>query len=85
MTFSLMAALGLRQNNSVIDIGCGSLRIARLLIPFLNPGSARDLKVGSPEMRFSNFFSQDSFMFLGSGMDSNLISEDSRRCLFSED
>jgi len=36
-TFNLLTTLGLRQNHSVLDIGCGSLRIGRLLIPYLNP------------------------------------------------
>jgi SAM-dependent methyltransferase len=38
MTFSLLAALGLRQHHHLLDIGCGSLRIGRLLIPYLNRG-----------------------------------------------
>jgi cyclopropane fatty-acyl-phospholipid synthase-like methyltransferase len=36
MTFNLLTTLGLRQDHSVLDIGCGSLRIGRLLIPYLN-------------------------------------------------
>jgi SAM-dependent methyltransferase len=38
MAFNLLTTLGLRQHHSVIDIGCGSLRIGRLLIPYLNRG-----------------------------------------------
>ena len=38
MTFNLLTTLGLRQHHSLLDIGCGSLRIARLLIPYLNRG-----------------------------------------------
>ncbi len=38
MTFGLLTALGLRQHHSVLDIGCGSLRVGRLLIPYLNCG-----------------------------------------------
>src|SRR5574338_1489702 len=38
MAFNLLTTLGLRQHHSVLDIGCGSLRIARLLIPYLNRG-----------------------------------------------
>ena len=38
MTFGLLTALGLRQHHRVLDIGCGSLRVARLLIPYLNAG-----------------------------------------------
>lgn len=36
MTFNLLTTLGLRQYHSLLDIGCGSLRIGRLLIPYLN-------------------------------------------------
>jgi SAM-dependent methyltransferase len=38
MTFNLLTTLGLRQHHSLLDIGCGSLRIGRLLIPYLNCG-----------------------------------------------
>ena len=38
MTFNLLTTLGLRQYHSVLDVGCGSLRIGRLLIPYLNRG-----------------------------------------------
>jgi SAM-dependent methyltransferase len=38
MTFNLLTTLGLRQNHSLLDVGCGSLRIGRLLIPYLNRG-----------------------------------------------
>lgn len=38
MTFSLLAVLGLRQQHRLLDIGCGSLRVGRLLLPYLNPG-----------------------------------------------
>lgn len=36
--FTLLAALGLREDHYVLDIGCGSLRLGRLLIPYLLPG-----------------------------------------------
>ena len=39
MTFGLLVALGLRQHHMLLDVGCGSLRVARLLIPYLNPGN----------------------------------------------
>ncbi|MEH6515101.1 MAG: class I SAM-dependent methyltransferase [Halioglobus sp.] len=39
MTFNLLTCLGLRQNHKVLDIGCGSLRVGRLLIPYLDKGS----------------------------------------------
>jgi cyclopropane fatty-acyl-phospholipid synthase-like methyltransferase len=38
MTFNLLTTLGLRQYHSLLDIGCGSLRIGRLFIPYLNCG-----------------------------------------------
>ena len=38
MVFNLLTTLGLRQHHSLLDIGCGSLRIGRLLIPYLNRG-----------------------------------------------
>src|SRR2546425_3988030 len=38
MTFNLLTTLGLRQHHSLRDIGCGSLRAGRLLIPYLNRG-----------------------------------------------
>jgi SAM-dependent methyltransferase len=38
MSFSLLVALGLRQHHRLLDVGCGSLRIGRLLIPYLNRG-----------------------------------------------
>jgi SAM-dependent methyltransferase len=37
-TFNLLTTLGLRQHHSLLDVGCGSLRIGRLLIPYLNRG-----------------------------------------------
>src|SRR5438093_10009866 len=38
MAFNLLTTLGLRQHQSLLDVGCGSLRIGRLLIPYLNRG-----------------------------------------------
>lgn len=35
LQFSVLTLLGLREEHSVLDIGCGSLRVGRLLIPFL--------------------------------------------------
>lgn len=39
MVFNLLTNLGLRQGHRVLDIGCGSLRIGRLLIPYLDSGN----------------------------------------------
>ncbi len=36
--FALLCALGLRENDRLLDIGCGSLRGGRLFIPYLAPG-----------------------------------------------
>lgn len=38
MQFRLLTALGLREHHSVLDLGCGSLRAGRLLIPYLGVG-----------------------------------------------
>jgi SAM-dependent methyltransferase len=35
MQFSLLTLLGMREHHRVLDVGCGSLRVGRLLIPFL--------------------------------------------------
>lgn len=39
MVFNLLTCVGLRQDHKVLDIGCGSLRNGRLLIPYLNKGN----------------------------------------------
>ena len=44
MSFGLLTALGLRQHDTVLDIGCGSLRVGRLLIPYLNRGNYTGLE-----------------------------------------
>ena len=36
MTFNLLTTIGLRQHHTLLDVGCGSLRIGRLFIPYLN-------------------------------------------------
>lgn len=38
MAFNLLTVCGLREHHRVLDIGCGSLRMGRLLMPFLLPG-----------------------------------------------
>jgi len=37
--FSLLFAVGMRETHRVLDVGCGSLRGGRLLIPYLRPGN----------------------------------------------
>src|SRR5262245_40890887 len=38
MRLNLLTTLGLRNNHSLLDTDCGSLRIGRILIPYLNRG-----------------------------------------------
>lgn len=37
--FSLLLFLGLREHHRVLDLGCGPIRLGRLLIPYLLPGN----------------------------------------------
>src|ERR1700691_5525757 len=37
--FMLLITLGLRDTDRVLDFGCGSLRLGRLLIPYLTAGN----------------------------------------------
>lgn len=37
--FNLLTSLGLKQNHSLLDIGCGSLRAGKLFIPYLGKGN----------------------------------------------
>jgi SAM-dependent methyltransferase len=39
MQFRLLCALGLREHHKLMDLGCGSLRAGRLLIPYLARGN----------------------------------------------
>jgi len=38
MQFNLLTSLGLRDYHTLLDIGCGSLRLGRLAIPYLRQG-----------------------------------------------
>ena len=75
MTFNLLTTLGLRQHHSLLDVGCGSLRIGRLLIAYLNRGKyfgvepnewlveegiKRELGEGLLEIKRPTFFFSDS-------------------------
>lgn len=44
MSFGLLTLLGLRQHHRLLDVGCGSLRIGRLLLPYLNRGGYTGLE-----------------------------------------
>jgi SAM-dependent methyltransferase len=35
MSFNLLTTLGLREHHRLLDIGCGSLRVGRVLVPYL--------------------------------------------------
>jgi len=39
LTAGLLFAAGLRETHSLVDVGCGSLRVGRLLIPYLREGN----------------------------------------------
>ena len=39
MQFNLLTFMGLRDYHKLLDIGCGSLRVGRLLIPYLLKGN----------------------------------------------
>jgi SAM-dependent methyltransferase len=75
MAFNLLTTLGLRQHHSLLDVGCGSLRIGRLLIPYLNrrkyfgvepnewlveQGIRRELGQALLEIKRPTFFFSDS-------------------------
>jgi SAM-dependent methyltransferase len=47
LTTSLLLCLGLRERHDVMDLGCGSLRIGRLLIPYLGRGRYTGLEPNS--------------------------------------
>jgi len=38
MSFGLLTSLGLRGRHALLDVGCGSCRLGRLFIPYLNYG-----------------------------------------------
>lgn len=85
MTFGLLTTLGLRQQHQVLDIGCGSLRVGRLLIPYLNRGRYTGLEpnewlvhegianeIGQDQIRIK----QPRFVYAGTG--AGLIAEGQR-------
>ena len=42
--FALLIAMGLRGHHRLLDFGCGSLRLGRLAIPYLDPGGYTGLE-----------------------------------------
>jgi hypothetical protein len=44
--FALLFLLGLREHHRVLDFGCGSLRLGRLLIPYLGGIAASSPRPG---------------------------------------
>ena len=78
--FNLLTAMGLRQNHTICDIGCGSLRAGKLIIPFLEPkkyhglepnqwlvddGIKNQLGQGIIEIKKPSFESNESFDLSG--------------------
>lgn len=45
--FRLLTALGLRETDRLLDVGCGSLRAGRLLIPYLAAGGYHGIEPNS--------------------------------------
>lgn len=44
MCFGLLTSLGLRGHHTLLDVGCGSCRVGRVLIPYLNVGMYHGLE-----------------------------------------
>ncbi len=74
--FALLFQLGLRENHRVLDFGCGSLRLGRLLIPYLNRGGycgldpnawliadgiAHELGAAAIDLKMPSFSHSDTF------------------------
>jgi SAM-dependent methyltransferase len=51
MAFGLLTTLGLREHHTLLDIGCGSLRIGRLLIPYLGTGNYVGIEPNEQSLR----------------------------------
>lgn len=74
--FGLLTALGMRDTSRVLDVGCGSLRVGKLLIPYLQAGKyyglepnrwliddARDFELGQDifDIKRPTFRHEDDF------------------------
>lgn len=44
LSFGVLFATGMRETHRVLDVGCGSLRVGRLLIPYLRPDHYRGIE-----------------------------------------
>lgn len=88
LQFTALFALGLREGHRVADIGCGSLRAGRLLIPYLRPdhyfgieperwlvadGLERELGAGVVEAKSPTFAYRDDFDLSGFGVEFDFI------------
>lgn len=80
MCFGLLTSLGLRARHRLLDVGCGSLRLGRLLIPYLNDGHyyglepnqwlvdeglAQELGQGIVSLKNPRFYYGDSSTMIG--------------------
>jgi cyclopropane fatty-acyl-phospholipid synthase-like methyltransferase len=66
--FRLLCSLGLRARHRVLDIGCGSLRLGRLLIPYLDRGNYVGVEPNNWLVKggLKEFFSTEDQNFRGS-------------------
>ena len=80
MCFGLLTSLGLRGRHCLLDVGCGSLRLGRLLIPYLNAahyyglepnqwlvdeGLAQELGASIVPLKEPQFYFGDSSQLIG--------------------
>lgn len=90
--FALLFALGLRETDRVLDVGCGSLRLGRLLIPFLLPerffgvepnawlvdeGFANELGEDIRALKKPEFSTRDDFVFTEFGQTFDFVNAQS--------
>ncbi len=88
MQFNLLTTLGLREEHTLLDIGCGSLRAGKMLIPYLKPekysgiepndwlikeGIERELGNQIIEMKKPSFFHFDDFKLSKTGKKFNFM------------
>jgi len=86
--FALLHALGMREEDKILDVGCGSLRLGRLLIPFLRPsgyfgidpnawlieeGLCNEIGLEATRIKTPSFASNAEFDFTEFGQSFNFI------------